>query len=217
MPGEENAFPAFPTDDAASLYDKLPENEQNEWAEHTATDFLQYNGRYIVTSLSSGLALIDQHRAHIRILYERYMRQLKEHKAPSQRLLFPEMVNVSPTEGVMLEHIMPQLQEVGFDISPLGGGSFSLLGTPMGTEGIAPTVLLSSILADAVSGQADAADTVGHIIALAMARKVALPVGQVLNNEEMLAIVEQLFACSSPAITPDGAAVLTTLKPEKMF
>lgn len=217
VPGEENTFPAFPTNDAASLYDKLPENEQTEWAEHTATDFLQYNGRYIVTSLSSGLALIDQHRAHIRILYERYMRQLKEHKAPSQRLLFPEMVNVSPTEGVMLEHIMPQLQEVGFDISPLGGGSFSLLGIPMGTEGIAPTVLLSSILADAVSGQADAADTVGHIIALAMARKVALPVGQVLNNEEMLAIVEQLFACSSPAITPDGAAVLTTLKPEKMF
>lgn len=217
VPGGASTFSAFATDNTASLYEKLPEKEQNEWAEHTATDFLQYNGRYIVTSLSSGLALIDQHRAHIRILYERYMRQLKAHKAPSQRLLFPEMVNVSPTESVMLEQIMPQLQEVGFDISPLGGGSFSLSGTPMGTEGIAPTVLLNSILADAVSGQADAADTVGHIIALALARKVALPVGQILNNEEMLALVEQLFACSSPAITPDGATILTILNPEKMF
>ena len=65
--------------------------------------------------------------------------------------------------------------------------------------------------------KADAADTVGHVIALALARKVALPVGQILNNEEMLALVEQLFACSSPAITPYGAAILTILNPEKMF
>lgn len=200
-----------------SLYSSLPEAEQGSWQERSSAELMQYDGRYIVTPLSSGLALIDQHKAHVRILYNRYMRQLKEHKAPSQRLLFPEMVNVSPSESIVLEHILPQLQEVGFDISPLGGGSYSLLGTPMGAEGIAPTNLLTSILADAVSGQADAADAVAHIIALSLARKVALPIGQLLSKEEMANIVEQLFACDSPALTPDGGKVLVLINPEKLF
>lgn len=200
-----------------SLYSSLPEAEQDNWQERSSAELMQYDGRYIVTPLSSGLALIDQHKAHVRILYERYMRQLKEHKAPSQRLLFPEMVNVSPSESIVLEHILPQLQEVGFDISPLGGGSYSLLGTPMGAEGIAPTHLLTSILADAVNGQADAAGAIAHIIAQSLARKVALPIGQLLSKEEMANIVEQLFACESPAMTPDGGKVLVLINPEKLF
>lgn len=217
VPVADSAASAPSAQPIDSLYSSLPEAEQGHWEGHMSNELLQYDGRYIVTPLSSGLALIDQHKAHVRILYERYMRQLKEHKAPSQRLLFPEMINVSPSESVVLEQIIPQLQEVGFDISPLGGGSYSLLGTPMGAEGIAPTHLLTSILADAVNGQADAADAVAHIIALSLARKVALPIGQLLSKEEMANIVEQLFACESPALTPDGGKVLVLISPEKLF
>lgn len=199
------------------IFDQLPQQEQEEWKEKFSAGFLQYQGRYIVTALKSGLALIDQHRAHMRILYERYMRQLQAHNAPSQQLLFPEMLQVSPSEAVVLEQLMTQLQEVGFVLSPLGGGSFSIMGVPIGTEGIAPTTLVQSILADAVTGQADASATVSHIIALAMARKVAMPIGQVLDEKEMSQLLEKLFSCQVPQMTPNGLPIMQVIDPDKMF
>lgn len=200
-----------------SLYENLPSAEQADWNSTTECEFMQFRGQYIITPLQSGLALIDQHRAHIRVLYERYMGQLDRHQGPSQRLLFPEMLSLSPSESVMFEQIIPQLQEVGFDVSPLGSGSFSVLAVPTGTEGIAPLQLVHSILADAINGQANAAQTIGHIIALSLARKVAMPVGQVLSSGEMHRLVEQLFTCSTPNLTPEGAPTLIMLDPKTLF
>ncbi len=180
-------------------------------------DFMQVRGRYIVTPLPSGLALIDQHRAHVRILYERYMRQLSEKKAPTQRLLFPETFAVSPAEDVAAQRLLPQLAEVGFEIESQGNGEYSVTGVPLDTEGIAPQSLLESILSDAVTGQADVQQSVGHVIALALARRVALPVGQCLGTDEMRALVQQLFATASPNYTPNGQSVLTIINPETLL
>lgn len=202
---------------SSQFFDTLSQSEQEQWKEKVGNGFMQYQGRYIVTALKSGLAIIDQHRAHIRILYERYIKQFEAHKAPSQQLLFPEMLQVSPSEAVVLEQIMPQLQEIGFVLSPLGGGSFSVMGVPMGTEGIAPTVLVQSVLADAVMGQVNASETISHIIALAMARKVAMPIGQALSEEEMELLIEKLFACVTPNMTPNGLPILIIVNTDKMF
>lgn len=200
------------------LFDSLPESEREEINEATfSDDFIQCNGRYIFTPYKKGVALIDQHKAHVRILYERYMRLLVDHKAPSQRLLFPEMLTVSPSEAVVVEQITPQLLEVGFDVSPLGNGSYSILAVPFGTEGLSPSSLVQSILADAVSGQANASDAVGHIVSLALARKVAMPVGQLLSCEEMRELTLQLFRCASPNLTPDGKPTLTIIYPERLL
>lgn len=204
-------------DGSSQFFDTLSQSEQEQWKEKVGNGFMQYQGRYIVTALKSGLAIIDQHRAHIRILYERYIKQFEAHKAPSQQLLFPEMLQVSPSEAVVLEQIMPQLQEIGFVLSPLGGGSFSVMGVPMGTEGIAPTVLVQSVLADAVMGQVNASETISHIIALAMARKVAMPIGQALSEEEMELLIEKLFACVTPNMTPNGQPILIIVNTDKMF
>lgn len=199
----------------ASLFAHLPNSARQGW-QGSATACLQYAGRYIVTPLESGLALIDQHRAHIRVLYDHYRRLLSTHHAPSQRLLFPEMLNVSPSESVMLEHITPQLTNIGFDISPLGSGSFSIMAVPSGTEGLAPTSLVSSILADAMAGQADAEEVVNHVIALSLAKKAAIPVGQPLGAKEIEHLLSQLFGCESPNLTPDGAPTLVMLPQERI-
>lgn len=218
--GTNNFSPDIPQEEGEkqALYRHLSDAQRQEW-ENCAQpkDFLQFQGQFIVTPLNSGLALIDQHKAHIRILYEQYMEQLENRQAPSQRLLFPEMLNVSPSENSVLESLLPQLHSVGFDISPLGTGSFSILATPTGTEGIAPSALVGTILHDAITGEADAAHTVGHIVAFALARKVAMPVGQALSAEEMARIVEQLFTCATPNLTPDGSPTLIVIKPGKMF
>lgn len=199
------------------LFDVLPSAEQASVTSTLTNEFLQYHGRYIVTPLNAGLALIDQHRAHTRIIYERLMRQLKTQQAPSQRLLFPEMLTVPLSEAIVLEEIMPQLQHVGFDISPLGQGSFSILAMPLGAEGMKPAELVGSILADAVTGEAQAADTVAHLIATSLAQKIAMPVGQVLCNEDMKELTEQLFTCQTPQLTPNGFPTIIMLNPENMF
>lgn len=199
------------------LFDVLPSAEQASVTSTLTNEFLQYHGRYIVTPLNAGLALIDQHRAHTRIIYERLMRQLKTQQAPSQRLLFPEMLTIPLSEAIVLEEIMPQLQHVGFDISPLGQGSFSILAMPLGAEGMKPAELVGSILADAVTGEAQAADTVAHLIAASLAQKIAMPVGQALCNEDMKELTEQLFTCQTPQLTPNGLPTIIMLNPENMF
>ena len=199
------------------LFDVLPSAEQASVTSTLTNEFLQYHGRYIVTPLNAGLALIDQHRAHTRIIYERLMRQLKTQQAPSQRLLFPEMLTVPLSEAIVLEEIMPQLQHVGFDISPLGQGSFSILAMPLGAEGMKPAELVGSILADAVTGEAQAADTVAHLIVASLAQKIAMPVGQALCNEDMKELTEQLFTCQTPQLTPNGLPTIIMLNPENMF
>lgn len=199
------------------LFDVLPSAEQASVTSTLTNEFLQYHGRYIVTPLNAGLALIDQYRAHTRIIYERLMRQLKTQQAPSQRLLFPEMLTVPLSEAIVLEEIMPQLQHVGFDISPLGQGSFSILAMPLGAEGMKPAELVGSILADAVTGEAQAADTVAHLIAASLAQKIAMPVGQALCNEDMKELTEQLFTCQTPQLTPNGLPTIIMLNPENMF
>lgn len=199
------------------LYDILPSIEKTEWMETIGSDFLQYHGRYIITPLQTGLALIDQHKAHTRILYERFMRQIENRQTPSQRLLLPEIITLSPSEESCFVQIMPQLQQVGFDFSPLGTGSYSILAAPVGAEGISPLNLVSSILSDAMTGQAQASETVGHLIAQSLADKMAMPIGQALNKAEITELMEQLFTCHTPNLTPNGQPTLIIIHPEKMF
>lgn len=206
-----------PEETPTLLYKELPDTGKIAWNEKKDGDFYQYQGRYIITALPMGMALIDQHRAHIRILYERYQQQLLQHKSASQKLLFPETLTLSPSEGVILNQILPQLKDIGFDINNDEKGNFILTGVPIQTEGIAPTALINSILADALTGQANVADTMGHTISLAMARKVALPYGQLLNTQEMSTLLEQLFNSSTPNLTPDGTLIMTILNPEKLL
>lgn len=205
------------TRNASNLYNHLDDEEQAVWNSADYSDFLQYAGRYILTPFAEGLAMIDQHRAHIRVLYEHYLHLVNKHEAPSSRLLLPEMLTLSPSESIVLEKLMPDLHTIGFDISPLGNGSYSLLAVPMGTDGIAPSPLLQSILSDAEEGQTDTKDTIHHILAFSMARKVAMPTGEALGKEEMKSLVTRLLSCKMPQMTPDGKPTYVIVRPESMF
>ena len=103
---------------------------------------LQFKGRFILTSVKSGLMLIDQHRAHIRVLYDRYMVQIQQKQGVSQGVLFPEILQLPASEATVLQDIMDDLTSVGFDLSDLGGGSYAINGTPAGIEGLNPVELV---------------------------------------------------------------------------
>ncbi len=183
----------------------------------------QYKGCYIMTAVKSGLMIIDQHRADVRIRYERYLQQLENHTVATQQLLFPESVRFSPAESVVLQKMLPSLTAMGFDLSDLGGNSFAVNGIPAGLEGVDPVTLIRQIVADseddslsddsaAVKSTVNSQlSTVNSKVALSLAQCVATPYGQVLSNDEMEQIINELFACSNVNYTPNGKSVLTIL------
>ena len=171
----------------------------------------QYKGTYILTAVRSGLMIIDQHRADMRIRYEQYLEQFKRKQSSTQRLLFPEVVQFAPSDTVVLTRIIPDLITVGFDLSDLGGGSYAVSGVPAGLEGLNPVTLLQNVVSDAGSESGNTMDQLYATLALSLARQAAIPQGQVLSNEEMEHIVNQLFACSNVNYTPDGKPVLAIL------
>ncbi|MBR1932889.1 MAG: DNA mismatch repair endonuclease MutL [Prevotella sp.] len=171
----------------------------------------QYKGRYIMTAVRSGLMIIDQHRADLRIRYERYLNQLTQHQSSTQRLLFPEVVQFSPADAVVATRLLPEMTAAGFDLSDLGGGSYAIAGVPAGLEGVNPVSLVQDIVSDAAAQDMSDTSQVHTTMALSLARNAAIPQGQVLSNDEMEHIVNLLFACSNVNYTPDGRAILCIL------
>lgn len=211
LPPEEESPTAEPT-----LYDGHPEAAVQE----KVPLHYQYKGSYIITSVKSGLMIINQQRAHIRVLYERYMKQLASHQNVSQRMLFPDMVHFSPAEVPVLEEIMEDLKYLGFELSDLGGGSYAINGVPAGIDGLNPEQLVSDLVHSAADKGSKVKEEVQGVLALSLAKAAAIVPGQLLSNEEMNNLVDELLAISTPNYTPDGKTVLSILKEEdieKMF
>ena len=171
----------------------------------------QYKGKYIMTAVKSGLMIIDQYRADIRILYERYVNQLSSHTASTQKLLFPETVQFSPAEAVTMQQLLPELTDIGFDLSDLGGNTFAVNGVPAGTEGLNPVTLLQQMVADADTSLNASVLPQTSNVALTLAKNAAIPYGQILGNEEMECLINELFSCSNVNYTPEGKAILCIL------
>ena len=168
----------------------------------------QYKGMYILLPVKSGLMWIHQRRAHIRVLYDTYRRQLDERRGHVQRVLFPERIDLTVVEGQILENIMEQLAYLGFEISSLGGTSYAIQGVPAGVDGLNPAELLSDILHSAMETTYEVGEKLHDAIALAMAKKVAIVAGQVLTFEEMDTLINDLFRCNAHSRTPDGLPIM---------
>lgn len=188
--------------------------------EEVGSMHFQYKGQYIISATNSGLMIIDQHRAHVRILYDRYIGQMSKQENVSQGLLFPELLTLPPSDAHVLEQIMDDLHHLGFDVTPIGGGSFSINGLPSGVEGLSPQALLQSMVASACDGGKFDISAYRHRIALSLAKSAAIVAGQVLNQDEMDILMSDLLKSSNPSLTPDGKTIIVLLKQEsiqKMF
>lgn len=212
------AFPpsaAADTLSAASapvLYDSLAPDERAGWTQ-TAAVPQQVGRRYILTATADGLLLVDQHRAHMRVLYDNFRRDLRLRQGTAQRLLFPQLVELPRSQTAALERILDDLAALGFDLSPLGGGSFSILSVPAGTESVDPVELIETFTGDEGIPASALADEVHHRIALVLARRSAIADGQQLDEAAMRRLVAELMASSQPAVAPDGRRAFRLLSP----
>lgn len=203
-------MPDFQPDEEPAVQATLPGISSPQEME-MSSEFYQYRGQYIMTAVRNGLMIIDQHRAHVRVLYNRYRATMDGQAAASQGLLFPEIIQFSASDAVLMEAIMADLQHLGFDLSPLGGGSFSILGVPASLSDGEPVQLLTEIVESVRDTGKTAREDMQHRLALAMARRASLQVGEVLSKQEMESLVTDLFATDSPSYAPDGRTVLSVL------
>lgn len=204
------AAPPTSAEQDKTLFGELPSSERQEWEAATA-EYLQYKGRYLLSAVDNGLLIIDINRAHTRVLYEEYLNNGNEQSHDSQGLLFAHILELSPAQSAILEAMTEEVEALGFNISPLGGGTFSVLGVPSGIEGMDPVQLLQNIVDDASDKFGNSKEQLLHSAALTIARRTAIPVGQHLSQEEMRDLASKLFQTTNPNQTPDGRLILSIL------
>ena len=175
------------------------------------SEFLQFRGKYIVTTVKSGLMLIDQHRAHQRVLYDKYMNSFSGGAVASQQMMFPEIVELSADLSAVLEKIMPDLQKMGFAIEPFGKNTYRITAQPEGMSSDSPSDMLKDIVGDMAHGGSLDMDAVRRNMALSLSKANAVAYGKQLSQREMNELVSSLFVCSNSNNTPDGKVIIVVL------
>lgn len=187
-----------------SAFDEVPEEPLK------GSPLWQLHDRYILSTIKSGVIVIDQQRAHERVLYERFLRALELQAATCQQLLFPETIELSPRDAALAEQLLEPVNALGFEVRPFGPRTFVVHGIPAGTEDQDPSALLMGLLANFQANEQEVQLPVYENLARALARQTAIRAGRALSLSEMQALADELFACALPAHAPDGKPAVIT-------
>lgn len=178
----------------------------------TTGRFMQLHGKYIITSVKSGLMMIDQHRAHERILFERHLNILANQKSTSQTLLFPEPIKLLESDAAIFHEIRNELTILGFDISDFNKNTFMINAVPAYfPENENLQQLLESFLENYRKNSADMKQEVHLNLARSLAASLSVKAGKSMGPEEMNALTDNLFSCEMPYQTPGGKPIFTLL------
>lgn len=189
----------------------FPTDETSPGGQH-----YQFKGKYICTSVKSGLMMIDQHRAHIRVLFDQYIHQISNKQGVSQGVIFPEIVNFTPSEIPILESILEDLHFLGFELNNMGGCAYALNGVPAGIEGVDVAQLVHDMVDAAINKAGDVKANLHEMTALKLAEAASIPYGQLLSNQEMDKLIDNLFASVAPNYTPDGKTILSVISNDEI-
>lgn len=177
----------------------------------------QIHGTYIVSQIKSGFILIDQQAAHERILFEQFYDMLYEQKAASQHSLFPQAFELSPSDAILFDELLPEIQQLGFDIQPLSSGTFAINGVPaeMQARQQDERQVLYSLIEQYKQNLSLDLD-VKENIATSLAKSASIKRGKILSQQEMQELIDQLFACREPFKSPSGKNCFITYDLEEL-
>ena len=170
----------------------------------------QLQGKYIVAVTGEGLLLIDQQRAHERIMYEHYKKSA-QHPIHSQQELFPQTIELSPADMLLLKDLNDDLKNLGFDIAPFGKDTVVVQGVPADLSSLNSIEVLNGVLENYKLNNLDIKLDKGENICRALALNTCIKYGKELQFEEMKLLVEHLFACEEHAYSPQGKIVYTQI------
>ena len=182
----------------------------NEDAEEGQMSF-QLQKKYIVSPLKNGLMVIHQNLAHQRILYEELLKNITVREAVSQQLLFPLQLHFSKPDVEIILKIREQLEHTGFVFSKMEGEIVEISGIPVMVLESHVVNLLATVVNDIKEEVPDEGYSQNDMLAKSMAASMAIKSGTALNKEEQQHIINQLFACKEPTVSPKNKAVFTVV------
>ena len=180
------------------------------------TGFMQFLNKYIVSKVKSGIMLIDQQAAHERILFEQYLARMEQKRSLTQQQLFPQTVKLSASDAELVTELLPEIALLGFLIEPFGQNTFIVNGTPADFPDENLQILLENILENYKNNQLGLKLDRKNNLARAMARNMSVRHGKALSVEEMQALVDDLFACSVPNVSPSGKIITTLISTDEI-
>ncbi len=219
-----NEFPQHrdrPSGDWRQLYgertdiNKGAETEMEETP--TNSQYLQVNQSYIVTTVKSGILLIDQHLAHIRVLFEKFLKQLENHNGISQQELFPQALSLNMNDASLLKELLPELENLGFVMEQANPTTFMINGTPADATGCDAVQLLEKILDNYKINRTDLQLDRKLNLAKTLAAQLSIKAQTRLTEAEMQNLVDQLFACNVAEVAPNGKKIYVLLNVEEFF
>jgi DNA mismatch repair protein MutL len=178
---------------------------------HPAKKVMQLKQRYILSPVKSGLMVIDQKRAHERILFEKFMDVLRSESVASQQQLFPQTIELDAGDAALLKSILNDLHSLGFDIREFGRNTFIISGTPGMLDIASPEMIVEKLLEEFKNSPVDARAKAREQVAFSLAKASSLNYGTELKQEEIIHLIDNLFACATPNYSPDGKKVLTII------
>lgn len=174
-------------------------------------NFFQLKNKYILTPVKSGLMLVDQKKAHERILFERYVKSLNNNFGIAQQNLFPQTIELSVSDHAILMEIVEDICKLGFDIRDFGKNSFVINGYPSDSFHTNPGEILHNLISEYKETQNDIKIGAKEKVAIALAKASAINYGQKLTSEEMREMIDQLFSCEQPTYSPTGKLIISIL------
>ena len=181
----------------------------------TGKTCFQFKNKYILSPVKSGLMVIDQRRAHERILYENFMATLSNNAIASQQQLFPQTFDLHAADAELLRSVLDDIKLLGFDVRDFGNNSFIINGTPAMLNRSAPLEIIEGMLEDLKSTATNFKERAREKVAASLARASAIPYGYAMKPEEISQMIDQLFGCSTPNFSPAGKQVLTIIPVEQ--
>ncbi len=185
-------------------------------AETTTKNVYQLQNKYLISTIKSGLVIIHQNRAHQRILYEDFRKQISQCKAISQQLLFPLQLTFSKSEVAILASLEEQLIASGFGFQNFDEDSISITGIPTLVTESEVSIILEQLISDIELEVPKNSFSQLEVLSKSLAKSAAVKTGATLEKEMQMHLVDQLFACEEPDRAPNGKKTYTTLSVDEL-
>ena len=212
-PFRQHQEPSKPAGDWRLLYGDRTDEAPKTTSSNTEdkAKYIQFNQSFIITTVKSGLLVIDQHLAHYRILFEKFLKEMETDTGHSQQELFPQPFTLSANDASVLREMLPELQRLGFALEQVNPTTFMINGTPADLAGSNPAELLEKMLDNYKINRSDLQLDRKLSLAKTMASQLSIKTQTPLSELEMQNIADQLFGCSVAEIAPDGKKIYTIL------
>ncbi|MCX6190307.1 MAG: hypothetical protein NTW54_12065 [Bacteroidetes bacterium] len=207
---QEHHSPTESPNTQASLGQSMQQEEEDGQKQ-----FMQIHKRYIVTSIKSGIMLIDQQAAHERILYERYLEEMEKNSGVSQQVLFPVVLQFSASDLVLFQELRNEFKALGFILDDFGNNQIVINGLPAEVNE-SPQLLLESMLEQYKTYKTDVKITSRESVARSLSKRLSIPHGKTLDPMEMRNMIDELFACTMPYHTADGKVIVRTISMDEL-